>query len=190
MSFISVDLKYKLSGLDNVLWKQENPFLSRDDARRIGEGVRELFFEATGNLPRRVVLHKRTPFGREETKGLIEGLDKVEEIDLLEVTVEPHLRFMTQIEDQGKLRGAGYPVSRDTVLQLGSHNALLWVHGTVPSIQPNKNYYMGGYRIPAPLMVRRAYGATPLHLIAHELLGLSKMNWNTFGIYTKSSSND
>ena len=197
-----VDLKYKLSGLDNVLWqqdnsflKQDNPFLTRSDARRIGEGVRELFFEATGKLPRRVVLHKRTPFGDDETKGLIEGLSGVEEIDLLEVTFEPHLRFMTQIEDQGKLRGDNYPVSRDTVLQLGSHRALLWVHGTVPSVRPGKNYYMGGFRIPAPLMVHRAYGSTPLNVLAHEILGLSKMNWNTFGMYTKApatieSSND
>lgn len=191
-----IDLKYKLSGLDDVWWKHDNPFLSRDDARRIGEGVRELFFEATGRLPRRVVLHKRTPFIENEKKGLLEGLDGVEIVDLLEVTIEPHLRFMTNTFDrEGQLRSARFPVSRDTVLQLDSHRALLWIHGTMPSVQENRNYYMGGYGIPTPLVVRRAFGETPLTTLAHELLGLSKMNWNTFSPYTKApatiqSSND
>lgn len=191
-----IDLKYKLSGLENVSWRSDNPFLDRDDARRIGEGVRELFFEATGKLPRRVVLHKRTPFCDDEKKGLLEGLHGVEVVDLLEVTQEPHLRFMTNTTDnRGQLQSAGYPVSRDTILQLDSQRALLWVHGTMPSVQGNRQYYMGGYGIPAPLVVRRAYGNTPLITLAHELLGLSKMNWNTFSPYTKApatiqSSND
>ncbi len=192
-----VDLKYKLSGLENVKWhNRKNPFLSRDDARRVGEGVRELFFEATKKLPRRVVLHKRTPFDEDEKKGLLEGLHGVEAVDLLEVTEEPHLRFMTNTTDnKGQLKGGNFPVSRDTVLQLDARRALLWIHGTMPSVQGNRNYYMGGYGIPAPLSVRRAFGETPLITLAEELLGLSKMNWNTFSPYTKApatiqSSND
>ena len=40
-------------------------------------------------------------------------------------------------------------------------------------------------RIPAPLVVKRYAGRTPIQELAAEILGLSKMNWNTFDLYTK-----
>ena len=46
-------------------------------------------------------------------------------------------------------------------------------------------YFQGKRRIPAPLTLRRHAGATPLHQLCTEILGLSKMNWNTFDLYTK-----
>jgi hypothetical protein len=51
--------------------------MSRDDARRVGETVRQLFFDARMKLPYRVVLHKRTPFTRDEREGLRDGLSGV-----------------------------------------------------------------------------------------------------------------
>jgi argonaute-like protein implicated in RNA metabolism and viral defense len=46
-------------------------------------------------------------------------------------------------------------------------------------------YYQGKRRIPAPLVVRRHVGQSDLNVLAEEILGLSKMNWNTFDLYTK-----
>ena len=40
-------------------------------------------------------------------------------------------------------------------------------------------------RIPAPLVLRRHCGRSDLRELAEEILGLSKMNWNTFDLYTK-----
>ncbi len=40
-------------------------------------------------------------------------------------------------------------------------------------------------RIPAHLIIKRHSGVSDLSLIASEILGLSKMNWNTFDLYTK-----
>jgi argonaute-like protein implicated in RNA metabolism and viral defense len=34
-------------------------------------------------------------------------------------------------------------------------------------------------------MLRRHAGSSDLRLVADEILGLSKMNWNTFDLYTK-----
>ena len=48
-----------------------------------------------------------------------------------------------------------------------------------------KPYYQGKSRIPAPLVVKRHHGATDLDVLAKEILGLSKMNWNSFDMYTK-----
>jgi len=41
------------------------------------------------------------------------------------------------------------------------------------------------WRIPAPLYIRRHAGNSDLTQIAAEILGLSKMNWNSFDLYTK-----
>ena len=52
-------------------------------------------------------------------------------------------------------------------------------------LDARKTYYQGKRRIPAPLIIRRYAGETPLATVADEVLGLTKMNWNTFDMYTK-----
>ena len=73
-------LQYRLSKVENPIFdsRRRNAFLSRDDARRVGESIRQLFFEARSALPRRVVIHKRTEFRRDEREGLLEGLAGVD----------------------------------------------------------------------------------------------------------------
>lgn len=180
-------LQYRLRKLEDVIFdRQGNPFMSRDDARRLGESVRQLFFEAMGDLPKRVVIHKRTYFRRDERDGLLEGLSGVGSIDMLEISAEPALRYMASRFKDGRLETDPFPIKRGTAIVLDRSRALLWVHGTATSIDPARpNFYLGKCRIPAPLVVTRHYGATPLNQIAEEILGLSKMNWNTFDMYTK-----
>ena len=43
----------------------------------------------------------------------------------------------------------------------------------------------GGKIIPMPLKIVNHYGNSSMTQIATEILGLSKMNWNSFGLYTK-----
>ena len=47
-----------------------------------------------------------------------------------------------------------------------------------------RRYNQGKQRIPAPLSVRRHAGQSDIRDLA-EILGLSKMDWNTFDLYTK-----
>ena len=62
-------LSYQLSKLENPIVRRKNPYMSKEDARRTGESVRRLFHGSAGRLPKRVVVHKRTPFNREEKEG-------------------------------------------------------------------------------------------------------------------------
>jgi hypothetical protein len=179
-------LSYKLSAIEKPFWRQGNPFMSLEDARRTGDNVRQLFFDAIRTLPNRVVIHKRTPFSDEEKKGLLDGLSGVDTVDMIEVNIEPALRFMAaQLLPNGKMQGDMFPIARNTALVLDAKRALVWVHGTTPAIQANRRYYQGKSRIPAPLAIRRHYGSSDLGVLATEILGLSKMNWNTFDMYTK-----
>jgi argonaute-like protein implicated in RNA metabolism and viral defense len=85
----------------------------------------------------------------------------------------------------GKFDDDGYPVRRGTAMKLDDFTALVWVHGATTALHPRFKYFQGKRRIPAPLTVRRHAGRSDLKRLAEEILGLSKMNWNTFDLYTK-----
>ena len=179
-------LQYRLSKIENPIIRRGNPFMSTDDARRVGETIRQLFFDARMQLPERVVLHKRTPFTREEREGLRDGLAGVRRLDMLEIQIDHALRYMASIQTRdGGFDDDNFPVRRGTVIKLDDFSALLWVHGATTALDPRYKYFLGKRRIPAPLIIRRHAGRTPLHDLASETLGLSKMNWNTFDLYTK-----
>lgn len=179
-------LQYRLSKVENPIIRRGNPFMSKDDARRTGETIRQLFFDARMKLPRRVVLHKRTPFLKDEREGLLDGLAGVAAIDMLEIQEDHALRYVASMPKRdGTIDEDNYPVRRGTVIKLDDFMALLWVHGATAAVDPSLKYFQGKRRIPAPLTLRRHAGATPLDQLCAEILGLSKMNWNTFDLYTK-----
>lgn len=179
-------LQFRLGRIDNPIIRGRNPFMSEDDARRTGETIRQLFFDARMRLPKRVVIHKRTHFTQEEQKGLIQGLDGVANIELIEINVEDQLRYLASKLSEGKLVIDGFPLPRGSTVIQDSNTALLWVHGSAPSAKnPKFKYYQGKRRIPAPLLIRRYMGQSDITQVATEILGLSKMNWNTFDYYSR-----
>jgi hypothetical protein len=179
-------LQFRLGRIENPIYRNKKPFMSFDDARRTGETIRQLFFDSKLKLPSRVVIHKRTPFSREEQEGLSAGLEGVSNVELLEVTFEDSLRYLASTFRDGKLTIDRYPVPRGTTVVQNKDTALLWVHGSAPSIvKPTYRYYQGKRRIPTPLMLRRYRGNSDVSQIATEVLGLSKMNWNHFEYYSQ-----
>jgi argonaute-like protein implicated in RNA metabolism and viral defense len=179
-------LQYRLSQVENPVYFGKNPYLSRDDARRVGEQIRELFFASQSALPKRVVIHKRTRFTRDEQQGLREGLRGESQIEMLEIVIDDTLRYVASAVDaQGRLHEDNYPVRRGSVVRLDDFTALIWVHGVTSAISSSRRYYQGKRRIPAPLSIRRHAGQSDVRELAEEILGLSKMNWNTFDLYTK-----
>jgi hypothetical protein len=179
-------LQFRLGRIENAVMRGRNPFMSLDDARRTGETIRQLFFDARMRLPRRVVIHKRTHFTDEERDGLVQGLEGVTNVELIEINDEESIRFLASKMDNGKPVIDKFPMPRGAAIILADDSALLWVHGHAPSVQnPRFKYYQGKRRIPAPLMIRRYRGSSDLTTIATEILGLSKMNWNHFDYYSR-----
>jgi argonaute-like protein implicated in RNA metabolism and viral defense len=179
-------LQYRLTKVEDPIFRGKNCFLSESDARRVGETVRQLFYESKFELPRRVVIHKRAPFLRSEIAGLRRGLEGVTDVEMVEINIDDALRYVAS----APRRGGGFeedrfPVRRGTLVQLAPYEALLWVHGTSGAVVPSRKYYQGKRRIPAPLLLRRHAGSSDLTRVAGEILGLSKMNWNTADFYTK-----
>lgn len=184
-------LQFRLSRIENpqFLGRNPNPFLSLDDARRIGEAIRALYWETHLRLPSRVVVHKLTPFMRDEQIGLRAGLEGVADLELLEINYEPNLRYVRSEIKTNEIVDAMYPVNRGTALRLSNHEALVWLHGSTESVKTNWTYFQGKRRIPGPVVVRRYAGQSPLPKLVDEILGLSKMDWNSGELYSKLPAN-
>ena len=180
-------MKYKLSKIQDYSFdRKKNPYLSEEEAYRIGLNIKELFYKSFSELPKRVVIHKRTPFRKEEVKGLVESLSSagVKNIELLEITYEDNLKCFALNERCTQVDG--YPVRRGMCFPIDKNTMYLFTHGIAPSvISPNRRYFQGGKSVPLPLKVVKHYGSGDMAQIATEILGLSKMNWNSFGLYSK-----
>lgn len=194
-------LKYKLSKVeDKIFWdRQKSPHLSYNDAYSFGISIKELFYSTMNALPKRVVVHKRTFYTRDEISGLRDSLigNGIQDLDLIEINFEDDMRFLaSKITKEGKPDIDGYAVKRGTCIQLSPFTTLLWTHGIVPSVQSQyRKYYLGGRYIPGPLRVIKHLGKTNIGTIATEILALTKVNWNSFDLYsqlpaTVNSSND
>ena len=156
-------LQYRLSKIENPVFYGSNPFMSKDDARRTGETIRQLFFDARLKLPDRVVLHKRTHFTKDEREGLADGLSGVKHIDMLEIQIDTALRYVASVPNSnGTFDDDNYPVRRGTAMKLDDFSALVWVHGATTALNPRFKYFQGKRRIPAPLTVRRHAGRSDL----------------------------
>ena len=177
----------KLSKIQDYTFdRKKNPYLSEEEAYRIGLNIKELFYKSFSELPKRVVIHKRTPFRKEEVKGLVESLSSagVKNIELLEITYEDNLKCFALNERCTQVDG--YPVRRGMCFPIDKNTMYLFTHGIAPSvISQNRRYFQGGKSVPLPLRVVKHYGSGDMAQIATEILGLSKMNWNSFGLYSK-----
>jgi len=179
-------LQYRLSPIQNPVWIGKNPFMSYEDARNLGETIRQLFYETRMKLPRRVVIHKQTYFRNEEKDGLRAGLGGIDEVEMLEINFDSALRYLSSVRKQdGSFDEDNYPVRRGTILQQDNFSFLLWVHGVTDSVQSGLKYFKGKRRIPTPIMVTRYAGNSDITTIGNEILALSKMDWNTADMYSQ-----
>ena len=182
-------LRYKLSKVEHPQFdKKRNPYLNFEEAYKFGMNILNLFQQAMEKLPKRVVIHKRTPYKKDEIEGIIHALRQagIYDVDLITITHEYNHRFISHwVNNRGEMCVDTYPIERGTCIKLSNRNALLWTHGVVPSIKANRKYYQGGRCIPSPLKITKYYGKGDLQTIAKEIIGFTKMNWNSFNLYTK-----
>ncbi|MDQ4144823.1 MAG: Piwi domain-containing protein [Actinomycetota bacterium] len=161
----------------------DNPFFTRDQMRTVMARSLQLYqTQHAGRLPRRVVVHKTTPFKPSEIEGSFDALGQVGDVDLLHVQRDVRWRAVRGI---GQGKPDRWPCHRGTLVFLSQTELLLWTQGNAPSVSARGNYFKEGRGIPAPLMVTRYAGHEPAERVASELLGLTKMDWNNDGLYDR-----
>jgi hypothetical protein len=127
--------------------------------------VREYCDQHDGNPPNQLFIHAKSSFNDDEWRGFTTGAPNTNV-------------FAVQIadaKDNIKLFRAGkYPVLRGTAMMLDEKQAFLWTSGYVPRLDT----YLGP-ETPNPLIVRLQKGDCPFDLVLNDILGLTKINFNS-----------
>ncbi len=182
-------LKYKLQKVNNPIFdRKNNPYMSYEEAYKFGTMIQNLFLESMDKLPTRVVIHKRTHFRNDEINGIKDSLKAagIETVELLTIEFECERKELPYDINRYGVGIHNYPIKRGAYIVISDNTFLLWTHGVVPSIRNESlSYYPGGIGIPAPLKITRYSGSSTVQTIATEILGFTKMNWNSFNLYTK-----
>jgi hypothetical protein len=177
-------LKFLLHPVESPIFRGKNPFMSREDARRLFGKVRDIYQDVNGARPQRVVVHKTTHFTRDEMDGIATALSGIEEIELLQIQQDTGWRAIAY--DGSRNLVSNFPVKRGTALPLDRYTFLLWTQGDIAGISAKgRHYYQEKRGIPAPLVIRRFRGSRPLEQVASEILRLTKMNWNNHQLYNR-----
>ena len=116
-------------------------------------------------LPRRVVVHKSSPFTLEEISGLDEANSSIEIVD--------YVHIGENVDVQAYPDGYEYPILRGTMLGKKT-KWFLFTTGVIPSL----GTYPGS-TVPMPLMIETyRLNSTP-YQVCKDIMALTKLDWNT-----------
>lgn len=182
-------LRFLLQPIEHPVFYGKNPFMSKEDARRLILKLKEAYYRVDGNSKLdKLVIHKVLHYTHDEMQGISEALEGIDNVELLQIQKYSNWRAIrgekNSITQQIKIHG--YPIQRGTVIQLDEFSFLLWTHGSVLDNDvagTGRNYYQSSRGIPAPLLIRRFRGKDPIETTAKEILALTKMNWNGGELY-------
>jgi hypothetical protein len=161
---------FVLRGSDVIIDRQtRQPHLTTTQAKELLLDSIEKYTNKVNTKPNRVVIHKSSFFSDEEIKGFDEAIGEIPR-DYVAISKNTDFRF---------LRTGIYPVLRGTLISLSDNEHLLYSTGYTPRVRTYP-----GLRIPRPLLVRHI-GDSEIKLICSEILGLTKLNWNTTAFSTQ-----
>ena len=152
--------------------KTNKPYLKKDQAQNLMRRALEKYFDVSGQNPARVVVHKSSAFSEDERAGFNKAIygNEIREKDF--VAIRPSYNWINFI------RLGNYPVLRGTMIEITNSEFLLYSSGFSPRI---RSY--AGHRIPNALRITHI-GDSQNEEIAKEILGLTKLNWNTTAFST------
>lgn len=141
------------------------PHLSGNDARELVAAAISTYRQEHRHTPARLVVHKTSKYAAEEQAGVLRAAEEqnIELVDLVAVD-----RSFTRLFRMGT-----NPPLRGTFLDLSAEKAILYLRGSVGFFE----MYPGMY-VPRPLEITVAKAESTKHMLATEMLALSKLNWN------------
>lgn len=161
-------------------FEKSNPYMDRNEVREMMIELRESYYHCcpTAKL-NRVVIHKTTPFMKEEIIGITQAFEGVD-VELLQIQEHSPWRAI-RFGMQATRQAENFAIKRGTVIPTNKDSFLIWTHGSlnIPEWTGSYNYFKGGRGIPAPLVVKRFGGQSEGGVLAEEILMLTKMNWNS-----------
>ncbi|MGB6464494.1 MAG: hypothetical protein WBF38_09775, partial [Nitrosotalea sp.] len=147
-------------------------YLKKDQAETLLSNAIAKYVQKANRTPSRVVVHKTSAFSQAEQEGFNEAIYKLGKIFKDFVTIKSGSAGINF------LRMGVYPVLRGTLIKTDENSNLLYTSGFSPRIRT-----YAGHRIPNPLRITHI-GDSSKPEIASEILGLTKLNWNTTSFST------
>ena len=145
--------------------KSRSPHLNKDSAVELVRLILDLYARQNeGATPKRLVIYKSSKYWDDERNGFQEASAHIPRTDLVAL----------QWRGVQFYRTGNYPPLRGTYAKFSESNQLLYTVGYVPSM---RSY--NGPRAPQPIEVVEHFGDTPWIDILKEVLGLTKLNWNS-----------
>lgn len=159
---------------------KHSPYMGQEEARSLMSALREEYYHCnpTAKLDR-IVIHKTTPFMKDEILGFVQAFEGIADIELVQIQEFNHWKGIKYNREfaQGVYN---YPIDRGTVIPLTDESCLLWTHGAIQNSELGPgHYYKNSRGIPTPLVIRRFHGTSSGNELIKEILMLTKMNWNS-----------
>ncbi len=140
--------------------------LSTQAAHDLLSGVLKTYEELEGKSLREVFLHSRSEISEEEFEGYRKACP--EGVKLMGIRVRRGGRNTPRLYRSGRMA-----VLRGTFWKLNDRSCFLWGSGFAPRLAT-----YNGWEVPVPLRIDIQYGETPIERVAHDILGLTKLNYN------------
>lgn len=150
----------------------KEPYLKEEQAKNLLRDAIAKYTVKANRKPARVVIHKTSDFSEGEQKGFNEAIYSQGS------TIKDFVTIPIRSSGINFFRMGKYPVLRGTLIDLDDNHFLLYTTGYSPRIRT-----YAGFRIPNPLRLTHR-GDSGREEIAQEILGLSKLNWNTTAFAT------
>lgn len=145
--------------------------LTESQAKDLLMDAIQKYIQKAGRNPSRVVIHKSTLFSRAEQAGFNEAIGEGVKRDFVTISKRNKgIRFM---------RMGSYPVLRGTMVTISENEHILYTSGYTPRIRTYP-----GHSIPQPFLIHHI-GDSETKEICREILGLTKLNWNTTSFATE-----
>jgi hypothetical protein len=143
---------------------EKSPHLEEGQANRLLSRALAVFKEKIGCSPRKVTVHKGTPYSNAERKGFEKSLQNVLQYGL--VTITRRGIFC--------VRPGHKPILRGTAIPFGENLGLVFTSGYVSFLRASS-----GYRIPQPLEITENWGSLSFQQVAQDTVRLTKLDLNS-----------
>ncbi|MHB8634009.1 MAG: argonaute/piwi family protein [Thermoplasmatota archaeon] len=150
--------------------KTKQAYMSEQQAHDLLMRAIEKYTSKSGTAPTRVVVHKTSKFSPTEKAGILRAIGTMPK-DLVSFERRTGMRFLRQGND---------PVLRGTTVRLTPTQHLLYTSGYIPRLRSYP-----GARVPEPVLLTHD-GDSQFDLVCQEIMGLTKLDWNTAAFATSS----
>ena len=120
---------------------RRNPYLSYYEMQSVLSRSLEIY--QTGHLgrtPRKITVHKNTPFKEEEILGALDSFRDGTEVELVQIVRNTPWKAI-RFDEQKRPLPFNYPVERGTYIPIEGNEALLWTQGSVVGVHVKNPKY-------------------------------------------------